>query len=222
MSFKTIPNKLVKTFFNIQTANLYSSRFRKYGPSPSSVLWLNDQRQLKRFEVIANSIATADFTSLDTIVDFGCGYGAFLEFLYKQKQLTPAHYYGLDLSVEMIEFCQSKFKSKRVSFFKKSQLDFDVSFSIISGAFNRSATYDVSMWENYVFSNLSKIWGCTKKAMIFNFQYTNLDVSKISEDKIYYICFSRLRLFLNKLGGNPSLIYNQSIPDDVTILLRTS
>ena len=222
MSFQTIRNKLVNKIFNKRTANLYSTRFKKYGPLPSSVLWLNKQRQLKRFEIIANSILRVGFAPSDTIMDFGCGYGAFLDFLYKYKQLSSAHYYGLDLSTEMIEFCQSKYKSKRVNFLKKSHLDFDVSFSVLSGAFGRAATSNVSMWERYVFLNLSKTWSYTQKAMIFNFQYTNANVSKISRDKIYYICLGRLSLFLGRLGGSPSLIYDHALPDDVTILLRPS
>lgn len=222
MSFKTVQDKIVNTVFNIRTANLYSSRFKKHGPSAPSVLWLNEQRQLKRFEIISNSILKAGFTPLDTIMDFGCGYGAFLEFLHKHRQLMPAHYYGLDLSSEMIEFCQSKYNLKKASFLHKSHLDFDVGFSVLSGTFGLAATSDVSMWESYVFSNLSKIWSYTKNAMIFNFQYTDSGVSKISKDRIYYICFDRLSLFLDRLGGSPSLIYDQSLSKDVAVLMRPS
>jgi len=220
VSIKTIQEKLVNRIFNKRIASLYSSRFKKYGPAPFSVLWFNGERQLKRFEIIADGIFRAGFTPKDTIIDFGCGYGAFLEFLHKYKQFLPAHYYGLDLSTEMISFCQRRYRSKRVSFLKKNDLDFDGGFSVISGAFGRAATPDVALWESYVFSNLLKIWSHTKKAMVFNFQYTASSESKISSDRIYYISLDRLFYVLEAIGGSSNLIYDRSIPNDITVILR--
>ena len=100
----------------------------------------------------------------------------------------------------MISFCQRKYRSKRVSFLK-NDLDFDGGFSVISGAFGRAVTPDVSLWESYVFSNLLKIWSHTKKAMVFNFQYTASSESKISSDRIYYISLDRLSYVLEAIGG---------------------
>lgn len=220
MSIKTIQEKLVNKIFNKRIGNFYSSRFSKYGPAPFSVLWFNQERQLKRFEIIADSIKRAGFAPSDTIIDFGCGYGAFLEFLHKHRQFIPAHYYGLDLSTEMISYCQRKYKLKRVNFLKKNDLDFDGCFSVISGAFGRAATPNVSLWESYVLSNLLKIWSHTKKAMIFNFQYVATSESKISDDRIYYISLDRLSYFLGVMDGSFQLIYDRSLPDDITVSLR--
>lgn len=187
---------------------------------PAAVLWLNYKRQLKRFEIIADNISNGGLIAGDTLADIGCGYGAFFEFLHSRKDFSPAHYYGLDISTEMIKFCRKTYNCRTASFLNASGLEHLCSFSIISGTFNRAATSDLSKWENYVFSNLLNIWHCTQKSMIFNMQFTGLKESLITNDMIYYIARPRLLDLLDTIGGHYYLVCHPYLPNDMTVVVK--
>lgn len=211
--------KLFNFIFPNKVADLYSTRFRQYGPVPTSVLWFDNERQLKRFELIADSILATGFVSTDTLVDFGCGYGAFLDYLNCQRLITPAHYYGIDVSENMINFCRKRFVSEKVTFTKASYLNHPCSFSVISGTFNRAVVSKLAVWEAYVVSNLFEIWKNTKKSMVFNIQYTSSKSSKITDDMIYYMSHGSLSSLLLDLGGSSQLIFDDYLPNDVTVVV---
>ena len=57
----------------------YSGRFAEHGPTAEGVDWNSDESQELRFEQLAQLFADADGPF--SVIDFGCGYGAFASFL---------------------------------------------------------------------------------------------------------------------------------------------
>ena len=90
---------------------------------------------------------------------------------------------------------------------------------MISGTFNRAVVSKLAVWENYVVSNLFEIWRNTKKSMVFNIQYTSSKPSKITYDMIYYMSRRSLSSLLLDLGGSSQLIFDDYLPNDVTVVV---
>ena len=62
-------------------AEIYNQRFLKLGPSPEASMWFSKKRQFTRFDIIFNEIKLLNKNNKRSIIDIGCGYGAFFEFL---------------------------------------------------------------------------------------------------------------------------------------------
>jgi cyclopropane fatty-acyl-phospholipid synthase-like methyltransferase len=85
------------------TSDYYGKLLKEHGPTPASVDTRAESQQL-RFGILAAAICDAQ-----TILDVGCGYGAFLGFLIQNDQIEgAAGYTGIDVSREMIEAARAK------------------------------------------------------------------------------------------------------------------
>ena len=62
---------------NDQIAEIYDTRFSKYGPALEASMWFSKTRQLTRFEVIFQQILQFAKGNSVSISDIGCGYGHF-------------------------------------------------------------------------------------------------------------------------------------------------
>ena len=75
-------------------AEIYNQRFLKLGPSPEASMWFSKKRQFKRFDIIFNEIKLLNKDNNRSIIDIGCGYGAFLKHLQDSFSNDRFHYYG--------------------------------------------------------------------------------------------------------------------------------
>ena len=91
---------------NDQIAEIYDTRFSKYGPTPEASMWFSERRQLARFEVIFQQILQFAKGNSGSISDIGCGYGAFLAYLLNNEAYKKYSYFGYDISCNVIEFCK--------------------------------------------------------------------------------------------------------------------
>ena len=71
--------------------------FTRHGATPQGVDWNSDQDQHMLFHLLARILPAEGSFS---VLDFGCGYGAFLPFLQSRWQDTG--YVGLDVVQQMI------------------------------------------------------------------------------------------------------------------------
>ena len=78
----------------------------------------------------------------------GCGYGAFLEYLSEKDLEAEWICSGYDISIEVIKFCKSKFKSNG-SFYRASIPNFETDFIIMSGTFNFFPDNNFLDWKAY-------------------------------------------------------------------------
>ena len=63
-------------------AQKYNNRFTKLGAVPEASLWFSKERQLARFKLIADVVAKKRPKANFSISDIGCGYDAFLPYLF--------------------------------------------------------------------------------------------------------------------------------------------
>ena len=202
--------------FESEIADIYNERFLEFGPLPEASMWYSKKRQFARFDIILDQIKLLSQKNKISVSDIGCGYGAFLEFLSERKYSLELHYYGYDVSDEVVKFCQKKY-SRRASFYTGSIPVSDSDFIIMSGTFNFFPSSDYNAWRRYFHNFLILLWSKLKRAMIFNLQIA--DQEKITEGGIVYSSKKEIENFCKSNFGNVNVIINPIVPKDMTFVV---
>ena len=198
-------------------AEIYNQRFLKLGPSPEASMWFSKKRQFKRFDIIFNEIKLLNKNNKRSIIDIGCGYGAFFEFLLERGADDIWSYYGYDVSNEVIKFCKEHY-SQEAEFYNGSIPTFMADFIIMSGTYNFFPAKDYNSWKLYFYRSLKAIWSKTTCAMIFNLQTSNKE--KITDGGIVYTYKDEIENFCKSNFGNVKAVINPVIPKDVTFVIK--
>ncbi len=198
-------------------AEIYNQRFLKLGPSPEASMWFSKKRQFARFDIILNEIKLLNNNKKRSIIDIGCGYGAFYEFLSERGADDIWSYYGYDVSNEVIKFCKEKY-SQGAAFYTGSIPTLTAEFIIMSGTYNFFPTQDYNSWRLYFFRSLKALWSKTTCAMIFNLQTS--DKEKITDGGIVYTSRNETENFCKSSFGNVKAVINSAIPKDVTFVIK--
>ena len=198
-------------------AEIYNQRFLKLGPSPEASMWFSKKRQFTRFDIIYNEIKLLNKNNKKSIIDVGCGYGAFFEFLLERGADDIWSYYGYDVSNEVIKFCKEHY-SQDAKFYTGSIPTFKGDFVIMSGTYNFFPAKDYNSWKLYFCRSLKAIWSKTTCAMIFNLQAS--DQEKITDGGIVYTSKEEIESFCKTNFGNVKAVINPAIPKDVTFVIK--
>jgi len=198
-------------------AEIYNQRFLKLGPSPEASMWFSQKRQFARFDIILNEIKLLNKNNKRSIIDIGCGYGAFYEFLSVRGADDIWSYYGYDVSNEVIKFCKEKY-SQGAAFYTGSIPTLTAEFIIMSGTYNFFPTKDYNSWRLYFFRSLKALWSKTTCAMIFNLQTS--DKEKITDGGIVYTSRNEIENFCKSRFGNVKAVIDSAIPKDVTFVIK--
>ncbi|MGA0986496.1 MAG: hypothetical protein ACO3TD_06240 [Candidatus Nanopelagicales bacterium] len=182
-----------------EIASTFSRRFTKFGPQPEASLWFSEGRQRARFSVIADIICERIQNRKVSICDIGCGYGGFLKFLQNEHNNIDFEYTGYDLADNLIEFCDSKMRSKNARFMQGSRPVELMDFSIMSGTYNYAPQTTVTDWRSYFRSELESIFAKTKKCLILNLMIA--DLPRISKSGIFYEELNDFKVFCEERLG---------------------
>ncbi len=145
----------------------YSGKIRHHGPTPLGVDWPNAISQYLRF---AQLLKICDFSKPFSLNDFGCGYGALLEFLALKHPRSKITYHGVDLSTLMVEAARECWKNNPdATFALGSRCGRMADYSLASGVFNVSLGHPVREWESYVESILADLHGSSRIGFSANF-----------------------------------------------------
>ena len=198
-------------------AEIYNQRFLQIGPMPEASMWFSKKRQFTRFDIIFNEIKLLTKHNERSIIDIGCGYGAFLQFLSERGADDIWSYYGYDVSNEVIKFCKEKY-SQGAAFYTGSIPTLTAEFIIMSGTYNFFPTKDYNSWRLYFFRSLKALWSKTTCAMIFNLQTS--DKEKITDRGIVYTSKEEIENFCKSNFDNVKAVINPIIPKDVTFVIK--
>lgn len=158
--------------------DFYSESIKEYGISAQGVRWNNKHSQYKRFEAITKRMKKKILTS--TIIDVGCGFGEYFEYLKSNKKL-PIKYIGLDCEKDMINICKKRFPNEE--FHVKDVLKDDLieaDYLVSSGALNILKHKEIDLF-------ISKCFAYSKQGFIFN-SLKDLTFNNIKQYEIIDIC----------------------------------
>ncbi len=192
--------------------NYYTRKIKQFGPNNLGVDWNSEQSQYLRFEQLAKIInVPADFS----ICDFGCGYGAFYEYL--SQQYADFNYLGLDISALMLE--HAKKMHPQGNYLLSSKIPQQVDFVVASGIFNLSLTHDKNSWSDYLRNVLDHFNQQSKCGFAFNC-LTSFSDKEYMKDSLYYANPGEIfNLCKQEYSRNVALLHDYYLYE-FTILVR--
>lgn len=156
----------------------YYEALKEFGISAQGVHWNNKYTQYKRFEVLTKLIKKEIRSA--SIVDVGCGFGEYYQYLKNNKKL-PASYIGVDCESNMVNISRKRFPE--VQFFVQNILEDPLivaDYYICSGALNILTLPEITIF-------IQKCYKHSKKGFAFNY-LKNVSFKNIKEDQIFAIC----------------------------------
>jgi SAM-dependent methyltransferase len=199
-------------------ARIYGRRLDECGATAKGVFWKDEAWQIKRFERMAEIFDTDDLQSGGVAInDFGCGYGAFFDFLAARPVMNGSRYFGYDISQEMIAACRDRITDPRAKFLRKMWATEFADYSFACGTYNMHGRADAREWMEYVEASLEQLWSKTRRALAFNMLR---DDEPEQYQGLYYVDPERLRRFCaTKLTANLEIFDERPLPD-ITFFLR--
>lgn len=201
--------------FDKEIAKKYNSRFSKLGAVPEASLWFSEERQILRFKLISDILEKSKRGTTLSLNDIGCGYGAFVPYIFQRFPNTNILYNGYDIASNPLDYCKKAYKQESVCFKLGKVPDRLCDFSIMSGTYNYAPIFSSKAWHRYLFENLIQIWKYSRFGMIFNIsvsqnaRITAQNISYFNKDYVKHFCESHL--------GRTSLLSSEKLPKEVTI-----
>ncbi len=159
----------------------YEGKLQSFGTTPRGVDWKDESSQTKRFEQLARALGLAERRDPFTLIDFGCGYGALLQYL---RGLGAAvTYIGYDRSARMI--AEARATNADAMF----TTDWDsvprADYVVASGVFNVRLDTPPDEWHAYVIRTLEAIDAKAAEGWAVNFLTVYADEDRRRGDLHY-------------------------------------
>lgn len=195
----------------------YTEKIEKFGTTNLGVDWNSSESQEKRFEQLTSLIST-DAREVMTICDYGCGYGAYYDYLKKMKY-TNFHYTGIDISKKMIEAAEVGHKTENLEFINGSKLVSNYDYIVASGIFNVRQSVSNDDWWSYIIETLKMFNAHAKRGFAFNC-LTKYSDKEYMKNYLYYCDPLMLFDFIkNNFSKNVALLHDYDLYE-FTILVR--
>ncbi|HEY6137930.1 MAG TPA: class I SAM-dependent methyltransferase [Thermoanaerobaculia bacterium] len=163
-----------------QVADYYSRKFHEHGATARGVDWKSAESQYNRFRQLARVIERTPFS----ILDVGCGYGAFADFL--RETHAEFRYVGTDISEDMAAAAAERHRHDPRVVIAGSLEDAPVcDYVVASGIFNvRLSTPDAEWW-SYILGVLQTMSAKSRHGLAANF-LTSYSDPEYMRDDLYY------------------------------------
>jgi SAM-dependent methyltransferase len=195
----------------------YSAAIARFGPTPLGVDWQNMAAQQLRFVQL---VKICDFAAPFSLNDFGCGYGALLDYLKLRHPGARVTYHGIDLVPAMIGAAERRWATRpRTSFAVSARCDQIADYALASGVFNVRLGEPVVAWESYVKSILADLGAHSRIGFAVNFMLRHDD--KRTERELYRTSPERWVSFCQRqLGCSVDVIADYGLRE-FTLLARS-
>lgn len=159
----------------------YDEKIRTHGPTARGVDWNSPESQHLRF---AQLLKLIDHSRPFALNDFGCGYGALVDYL--ERGDYQFHYTGFDISSQMIATAKELHPSSdQIEFVsEKGQLR-QADYTVASGVFNVKLNTAGDEWKQYILATLETMNSLSRAGFAFNALTKYSDAEFMRED-LYY------------------------------------
>jgi len=161
----------------------YSHKVSEYGNSSLGVDWNSKESQYLRFEQLSKVIASKEKFS---VLDYGCGYGEYVNYLTLNFSEGFFKYTGYDVSEKMIETGKVLFANNVDASLTKQHPDRKFDYTIASGIFNvKLDLANNEEWLAYIIRTLDTINNVSEKGFAF-IALTKYSDKEFMKDYLYY------------------------------------
>jgi SAM-dependent methyltransferase len=159
-----------------QIRQYFDDKLKTYGATPQGADWNSNGSQETRFEQLCKVIEDPHHV---TILDFGSGYGALLDYLnHKGYQIDL--YVGYDILESMVAEGKQRFAGQSNVIFTSN---FDevpaVDYAVASGVFNIKLDSPYEDWTQFALDNLEKLNNLVRKGFASNFLTSYSDAERM-------------------------------------------
>lgn len=145
----------------------YSRKVLRYGATPLGVDWSCIPTQELRFVQLLKLFEAKEAFSVN---DIGCGYGALLKFTSKRFMRLNIDYWGVDLSLAMIDEAKRiSAKHKLAQFSVASSSPRMADYCVASGIFNVKLQQPASLWTGFIKTTLADLYINSRIGFAVNF-----------------------------------------------------
>src|SRR5215475_6612737 len=142
----------------------YTEKVKSFGSTPKGVDWNGVDSQFLRFKQLLKILPKTKNNF--SILDYGCGYGALLDYLNKQHE--DFQYTGFDISEEMIQEARKLSYGPMAQWTSKEELLKPYDFVAASGIFNVRQNTSDERWLQYIIETLKRIDQLSTGGFSFN------------------------------------------------------
>lgn len=208
---------MIRRFENIlaPVARYYTEKVRVHGATAAGVDWNSSQSQTLRFEQL---LKVADTQSPFSILDYGCGYGALVDYL--RGRGCAFEYRGFDLSAEMIALARDRHRATgHCEFFVEEQHLTPADYVVASGVFNVRLQTPDEEWAVYLLYTLGRMAELCRRGFAFNVLSTYSDPERRRADLYYADPLSLFDYCKRNFSRFVSLLHDYPLYE-FTILVR--
>ena len=198
-----------------QVQDYYDEKLRTHGATARGVDWKSQESQELRF---AQLLKLADHTDPFTLNDFGCGYGALIDYL--EQKAFQFQYTGFDISAEMLAKAEELHaQSNAVAFVNEVSNLRPADYTVASGIFNVKLNTGDADWEKYLLEVIDTMNSLSTRGFAFN-ALTKYSDAEFMRPDLYYadpvVLFDRCKKQYSKFV---SLLHDYPLYE-FTILVR--
>lgn len=199
-----------------RVGDYYSQKLAEHGANHRGVDWSSQESQGLRFAQLLKLHTDASQSFI--INDYGCGYGALVDYLIEQQHIFI--YRGYDISPAMIDQAKALHGHRsNVAFTTLHEALTPADYTVASGIFNVRQNVRDADWEQYVLYTINKLWALSERGMAFNVLTKYSDADKMRPD-LYYadpaVLFDYCKIHLSK---QVALLHDYGLYE-FTILVR--
>lgn len=159
----------------------YSGRLAEHGPTHAGVDWNSRESQFTRFDQLMRVARREETLSIN---DYGCGYGALVEWLIADGR--PFDYFGFDVSEAMTKEASGRHAEVPQARFGFQRAEIETAdFTVASGIFNVRAGASEEEWSQYVLDEIEMLAALSRKGFAFNALTSYSDADHMREDLHY-------------------------------------
>ena len=159
----------------------YAAKLRKHGPTPLGVDWNSAESQILRFEQL---LRVCDVSASFSIIDYGCGYGALVDYLAGKG--LEFFYTGYDISADMINKAREIHRECQNCNFISDISNLSMAdYTVASGIFNVKLQASDEEWHTYMLNTVERLATLSTKGFAFNALTSYSDPNKRRPD-LYY------------------------------------
>ncbi len=195
----------------------FSEKLTMFGATPKGVDYNGPEAQAIRFEQLVKVIRPEQPFS---VIDYGCGYGAMLDFL--QQRGWKFEYWGIDLIEKMIISGRETHKNAPHAHFTTDEKTVPAADYLLAGAiFNIKMETPYEEWREFSIKTLQNMSELCTKGFSFNMLTKYSDAERIAQrpdlyygDPLFYFDYCK-----RNFSRNVALLHDYGLYD-FTILVR--
>lgn len=175
----------------------YEKCFQRHGPTAQGVDWPNAADALLRHKIMAELWESKSVNPL-SIVDVGCGYGAFLGYLLANSKQAARGYSGIDLSEPMLEWARKAYPSHTFTcqdILKTPFNDNQFEYGVMNGVLTEKLSLSFEHMEAFAHQIIKALFQTCKRGIAFNVMSSHVDWQR---DDLFHLPLDRLADFLTK------------------------